>query len=58
MHYAHPFDRENIAEPKSKVLVLLLTIASGTLGFFLGVEWQENNIRKNISKELAKKRRA
>ncbi|KAM0898248.1 hypothetical protein ACQ4PT_022053 [Festuca glaucescens] len=50
--------RENINEPKSKVLVLLLTISSVTLGFLMGMEWQENHIRKNISKELAKRRRA
>ncbi|XP_047057203.1 uncharacterized protein LOC124663558 [Lolium rigidum] len=46
--------RENINEPKDKVLVILLTITSITVGFLLGMEWQENIILK----ELAKMRRA
>jgi hypothetical protein len=54
LHYAHPFDRENINEPKDKVLVMLLTITSVTVGFLLGMEWQE----QIILKELAKRRRA
>lgn len=46
--------RENINEPKDKVLVMLLTITSVTVGFLLGMEWQE----RIILKELAKRRRA
>ncbi|CAM0881478.1 unnamed protein product [Alopecurus aequalis] len=45
--------RENIKEP-SNGMVILLTIASVAIGFFMGIEWEENSLRK----KFAKRRRA
>jgi hypothetical protein len=50
VHYAHPFDRENTIEPPSKGLVALLTVACVALGFLMGMEWQENIIRRELDK--------
>jgi hypothetical protein len=50
MHYAHPFDRENINEPKRAEMSTLLIFASVVAGFILGVEWQENIFRKEFAR--------
>jgi hypothetical protein len=45
MHYAHPFDRENILEGLiGKGLMVLVTISSAALGFFLGAEMCEKSL--------------
>jgi hypothetical protein len=44
MHYAHPFDRENINRPEGKGMTVLFTIASLAVGFVLGVEWYDHAV--------------
>lgn len=41
MHYAHPFDRENINEPKRNMISVLDAIAFIAVGFVMGVKWYE-----------------
>jgi hypothetical protein len=50
MHYAHPFDREKISEPKRDGLSALLIFGSIAVGFVMGVEWQEDILRKKFAK--------
>jgi hypothetical protein len=42
IHYSHPFDRENIKEPKRNGMPVLLGIASVAIGFIMGVEWYDH----------------
>jgi hypothetical protein len=53
MHYAHPFDRENILEGLiGKGLMVLVTISSAALGFFLGAEMCEKSLYEYAARKI------
>ena len=50
MHYAHPFDRENINEPIRIGVMVLDTIACIAVGFMMGVKWYEHAFSATVDK--------
>jgi len=51
MHYAHPFDRENMNEPKRSDILLDAIVTFG-VGFILGADWFVYALRVAVVKRL------
>ena len=53
MHYAHPFDRENIINGlKRKGLWVMVSITSAAIGFLLGVEVCEQIVYAHVGRSI------
>ena len=50
MHYAHPFARENVNEPKWMILVH--TVGCFAVGFMFGSDCCENAINAAVTKKV------